>query len=155
MADQKLSNWASIAEIGSSLAVVVTLIFLIVGLQDNTNVTRASVYASSIDSLNDFESTILADPELSRIHLAYLRSDTVGLSPEETDRLTFIMAILFRIYEKAYYSERYDLIGEEEWGRFERMICINYARAETAGTAQTIRNLMTEEFMRYILTCAN
>ena len=153
--NQKLSDWASIAEILSSIAVVVTLVFLAVGIQDNTNVTRAAVYASSIDSLNEFESTILTDPELSRIYLAYLGSETAGLDPVDANRLTLIVAILFRTYEKAYYSERYDLIGEEEWGRFERMICINYARAETAGQEETIRNLMTEEFMRYILTCAN
>ncbi len=153
--NQRLSSWASIAEIGSSIAVVVTLIFLVVGIRENTSVTRASVYASSIDSLNEFESTILTDPELSRVYLAYLGSATASLDPADADRITLIVAILFRIYEKAYFTERYDLIGEEEWGRFERMICINYTRAETAGEAQTIRNLMTEEFMRYISACAN
>ncbi len=153
--NQKLSDWASIAEIGSGIAVVASLIFLIVGIQENTDVTRASLYASSIDSLNEFESTIVSDPELTRIYSAYLDGETAGFDPADANRLRLLMGTLFRSYEKAYFMERYNLIGEEEWGRFERMICINYARAETAGQAVTIRNLMTEEFMRYILACAN
>ena len=151
---QKLSSWASIAEIGSGIAVVVTLIFLIIGIQENTSVTRASVYASSLDSLNEFESTILTDPELSRIYVAYL-NNTGDLDSGDADRLNLIVAILFRIYEKAYYSEQYELMGEEEWGRFERLICVNYARAEAAGQAGIIRDLMTEDFMGFILKCAN
>ena len=39
---QKLSEWASIAEIVSGIAVVITLVFLIFGIRENTEVTRAA-----------------------------------------------------------------------------------------------------------------
>ena len=42
--NQKLADWASIAEIISGIAVVVTLIVLIVEVRDNTEVLRVSAY---------------------------------------------------------------------------------------------------------------
>ena len=52
---RQLSSWASGAEIISSIAVVVTLVFLVIGIRENTAITRASVYATSIEGINDYE----------------------------------------------------------------------------------------------------
>ena len=57
----KLEKWALIAEISSGIAVVFTLVILIFGIQDNTNATRGSVYATSIESLNALNRTIMAN----------------------------------------------------------------------------------------------
>ncbi len=42
--NQKLSDWASAAEIIASIAVVITLIILILGIRENTEVVRAGSY---------------------------------------------------------------------------------------------------------------
>ena len=61
--NQKLSDWASIAEIISGIAVVVTLIFLIAGIRENTAVLRGSSYSNTLESLNQLQASIMADSE--------------------------------------------------------------------------------------------
>ena len=161
--DQKLSNWASVAEIASSAAVVATLVILIFGIAENTSVTRASVYANTIDTLNQFEVAMLADPELSRIYrqfsrLLQLDDDDVGrITREDAERMVSMIHILFRNYEKAYYTRQYGLLGEEEWSRFQRAICLNLERMRTLdrGMAGFLNIVVTREFSSYVLaTCA-
>ena len=55
---QKLSDWASIAEIVSGIAVVVALVFLVVGIRENTEMARASMYERTFDSLNQWRMDI-------------------------------------------------------------------------------------------------
>lgn len=50
----KLSGWASIAEIISGTAVLITLVFLVFGIRENTEITRAAAYDRNIDSLNQW-----------------------------------------------------------------------------------------------------
>jgi hypothetical protein len=57
----KLSDWAGIAEIFSGIAVVVTLVFLIIGIRENTEVTRAATYADLLDGLNEYSMQVAAN----------------------------------------------------------------------------------------------
>jgi hypothetical protein len=68
---RSLMEWASIAEIVSCVAVIVTLVFLIQGIQENTDVT-ASSYERSIEGLIEFEGLTVQYPELSDIWFAYI-----------------------------------------------------------------------------------
>ena len=111
--NQKLSDWASIAEILSGIAVVVTLIVLIIGIRDNTDSVRASTYADSLDRLNDFQMDVLVDPDALRVWDAYTKSEASGLDGLDAQRLTIVVLTLFRTLENSYFAARYNLLGEE------------------------------------------
>ena len=70
---QRLSDWASYAEIASGIAVVVTLIILVIGIRENTEITRTAMYAGTLDQFNAFETAILLDSDLRQIYVRYLR----------------------------------------------------------------------------------
>ena len=65
--NQKLSNWASIAEIIAAIGVIVTLIFLIVGIRENTEITRVTAFDRNMESVNQWRLEMAKDPELARI----------------------------------------------------------------------------------------
>ena len=157
--NQKLSDWASIAEIVAGVAVIVTLVVLILGVRENTDVTRASVYANTIDSINELESNVLSDPELSRLWRAFItiRRDVDQITESDADRIVIMITILFRNYEKAYYTRQYGLLGEAEWARFERAICMNFERMQVLGRGfGGLEASVTDDFHAYILdTCAD
>ena len=136
----------------SGVAVVITLIFLIAGIRENTAIIRASMYANSFDSLIENRRERLRDPDLVRIYDAYLNQEVSTL--DELDRLRLREMVLntFQIFEKAYFSKRYDLLGDAEWQRFERRICVGHERINAAGMAETVSSRMTEEFMEYVAT---
>jgi hypothetical protein len=157
----KLSEWASLAEITSGLAVLVTLILLILGIQENTEVTRVSIYTDLIDSVNGLSSDMYRDPELSRIWSAFNNQNTASLEEAEENRLIPIVFNVLRNYEKAFISWRYGVIGEEEWNRFERAICNMYGNAQAfvkafQGPELTFETALTDEFRSYLTrSCSN
>ena len=147
----KLSDWAAIAEVVSGVAVVVTLIFLIVGIRENTEVTRATAYDRNIDSLTQLRTEVVRDPELARIWQAFQDESRDALSEIDMVRLRLIVNNVFNIYEKSYFSYRYGLLGESEWSRFFNQICLQIQHARTfPGLMQSLHAVNTEEFMQYI-----
>jgi hypothetical protein len=152
----KLSDWASIAEIASGVAVVITLVFLIVGIRENTDVVRASAYASSVDSLNEFTGNVFADPELARIWTTMFYGDITTLELADRRRLELMLNVTFRNYEKAYYSDQYGILGQSEWQRFTRQICNNFdrTRALVQWSEEALPVIVSEEFFDYMIsTC--
>ena len=151
----KLSDWADISQIVAGIAVVITLVFLIFEIRDNTSVTRAAVWERSADRLIDLRNQALSDPEIARLFQAFLDSDFEGITGVDATRQRQFVINMFQAFEQAYFAEQYDLLGPAEWRRFERQICAAYPRAQaSADISQTLPLLMTEEFMAFIAeTC--
>lgn len=147
-----LEKWASLAEIISGIAVVVTLIFLVVGIRENSDIMRASSFTSATDSLIELNRDIMADGELAEIFEAWAANDTSQLDPQQRARLNQMAVALFRIYEKAFLAERYGLLGPGEWRRFERTICLIYPRLRSDGLEAPVRTALTDEFVQFVDT---
>ena len=122
--NQKLSNWASIAEIISGIAVVVTLLFLVLEVRDNTNVMRATAFERNIQSFIDSRYLMAGDSELTRIAVEARGVGYRSLTPLEQDRARVFIQATYLSYEKAYFAERYGLLGEGEGERFTRQACL-------------------------------
>ncbi len=149
--NRKLSDWASTAEIVSGVAVVVTLIFLILGIRENTAVTRAAAFDRNIDSINQISIALAQDEELSRLFQYYQEEhlDIDELSNQEWFRVRAIVRSVLRIYETAYYSKKYGTLGSSEWSRFERQICRHRGRMDTARW-NDVESVLTDEFASYV-----
>jgi hypothetical protein len=153
--NQKLSEWANIAEIMSGIAVLVTLIFLIAGINENTDVVRSSAYDTNLQTLIDWRFSILQDPDSMRVFSAYFddRADIASFSPVDQTRLRLIFSALWIAYEKSYFAKGYGLLGGVEWERFLENLCGNYGRIR-AFWVQSISSFLTEEFKTYVVnTC--
>ena len=150
--NQKLSDWASIAEIVSGAAVVVTLVFLVSGIRDNAAVTRASMYDRNMDALISVRDRIASDPELARIWQIYGSQQSLDevLGPQRM-QLSLLIVNLFGVYEKAYFSRQYGVIGDSEWTRFAENICIQWERPP-ADIRETLLRTLTDEFAEHIAT---
>jgi len=100
----KLSDWASLAEVCSGVGVVITLIFLILGIRDNTDITRVSVYTDLVESISEWERDIYRDPELARLSGAFFGGQTSSLNELDQRRLRNMVQNLFRTYERAFVN---------------------------------------------------
>jgi hypothetical protein len=113
--NQKLTDWASVAEIISGIAVVITLIFLVQGIRENTAIVRVSVYEGLIQEINAWNHDRVRDPEVERIVSVLFSGDIEALDERDRSRLITFIQALFRTYERAYFSRQYGVIGEAEW----------------------------------------
>ena len=152
--NHKLSDWADIAQVLSGLAVVITLIFLVVEIRDGTNVTRASMYAGFTDGFVTNRNLRVQDPELNRI-VSLFTEEGAELGPDEVLRIAPFVQNIFQLYDAAYFSRRYQVIGESEWARFERNICANYGRSVRHGLDEALTGVVSEEFWDYVTTTCN
>lgn len=118
MNSDRIKNWAQIAEIVSSVAVVFTLVFLIFEIRGNTELIRANTFDRSIESLIYLRMQIATNTDSLDT-----MADHWGIDSTKLLRRQLIVVSLWSIYEKTYYSHQYGLIGAAEWERFETRIC--------------------------------
>jgi len=119
----KLEKWALIAEIAAGVGVLITLIFLVIGIRDNTNVTRAASYEDLMSDLNQVFLTVVDDPELSQLWARRGERNFESLSNGEFERLALLNRATWRIYDAAYYSFRNGSLGLAQWQRFAEVVC--------------------------------
>jgi hypothetical protein len=152
-----LSDLAHVAEIVASLAVVVTLVFLVVEVRQNTEITRVTAYDRTVEGLNTWRLTVASDPDLAERWQAYM-SNSAAQDPAADMRLQLLLNTLWAAYESAYYAWRYEILGSSEWTRFAFQICLRYESDGTPwsrpSSGQPIRDLLTDEFVGYVeATC--
>jgi hypothetical protein len=145
---EKLQEYALFAEIVSSLAVLLTLIFLVIELRENTEVTRSTAFGNITEQLNNFRLTVNSEELLSDVWRSYLSEDFENQTESERVRMGGIVIALLSIYEDAYYSYDYGIMGEREWSRFEPRICQHYGRLQRRNQLP-ILNGLTPAFQEY------
>lgn len=151
----KLSDWASVAEIFSGFAVVITLIFLIVGIRSNTEMTRLAVYSELVDDINSISSDVYRDADLSVIWAAFNDGETAGMDARNQARLIQVFNSWMRNAEKAYYGKKSGVLGEREWERLASAICYQYGQAVAFSRANDRPRILefrflTEEFASFV-----
>jgi hypothetical protein len=145
----KLSDWASVAEILSGIAVFVTLVFLLFGIRDNTEATRAATFAGTIDSLNEWRYWLASDDELREVWRIYTEGRYDELSPEQQYQISWAQGIIWFIYEKTYFADQYGQLGDLEWERTAQSVCRTYERMRETDLLDVIPT-STSEFIEYV-----
>ena len=111
-----------VAELASALAVVITLLFLVVGMRENTNAIQAQTFQELMRDINSWRGSIRED---EREGLLYKLVDQ-GVDGFDANELVYIRLSflqLWGIYEAAYFANERGVLGPEEWKRFEFMMC--------------------------------
>jgi hypothetical protein len=122
-----LNKWLTLA---ANVGVVAGLVFLVVEVQQNTNIARSSAYRESTQDMADWRALIASNPELTYIWDAYLRGRADSLDELESARLRQLLANAFGSYENAYYAYQLGIMGQSEWVRFENSACRNMGRID-------------------------
>ena len=122
----ELSKWASIAEIIASIAVVVSVFFIVVELRSNTNAIQAQTYQAITAELNEWRLLNLEDTNAGRT--GFREAQVTEATLQDFQRWRNNRLILWANYESAYFAQQRGILGEEEWVRFDIAICRAYAR---------------------------
>ena len=146
----KLKQWASVAEIASAIAVVVTLVILIMEIRESNEVARADAYSELVRDLNSQAIAVAQDDRLNRIWQLYHSGEAATLSDEDSARLAVLLRTTFRTYETAYYRMLYGTLGEAEWARFEEGSCYHRERQTEQLWDLAVISSVTSEFGVYL-----
>jgi hypothetical protein len=127
--------------------VIVTLIFLIAGIRENTEITRAAAFDRNMESINQWRVELAKDPEMTGIWLS--QGTPEKLNEVDQFRLIMLHGSLWGIYEKSYYAQEYGVLGPSEWSRFQIQMCARKADMRAEDWANLASNTLTERFAGY------
>jgi hypothetical protein len=118
-------KWSGIAEIVSSVAIVVTLIYLTIQTEQNATAIVASSRNTVIESDLALISDLLAYPEIN--HAVY----KPRLTPDEMSRLENWLIGMARSREHQWFQFRDGLLDEQLWDAFLSGLTLNVSYPRT------------------------
>ncbi len=109
-------NWtkaSSIAEILSSVAILITLVYLVVEIQQNAEATQADTRQAMLASDQQFLELYVDSPELNL--LQYKEE----LSDDERIRLSFLLNTFVRMRENNWLQYRNGVLDDVTWRAYQ------------------------------------
>ena len=120
MAKFSLSDWAKVAEIGAATGVIISLIFVGLEIQNNTNATEAATRESMLQVGMDFLSLSIDSSVLARANAK--RRHGEELSPLEVNQLEREQYINFIGFAHSYYQYQQGFLDSDAWMRRKNLI---------------------------------
>jgi hypothetical protein len=132
MPRRSLSDWASIAEITSAIAVVASLVYVGYELRQNTNAVHSSTQQSMLELIHGLDAW-LQDSEFADVVLRG-RERYGDLSANERLRFDTFTRNYLNLWETAYYNNRAGLMDDDLWLAWNA----SFLRARDAGVWRVI-----------------
>ncbi len=111
----KIKKIASIAEIISAVAVVVSLLYVGYEVRQNTAAVRSTAYQSIHDAEDLFWSTLGSDTELSALWDIGLTGGVSALSPGQQSQFRMAARRLIYLFQNVHYQRRKGVVDDELW----------------------------------------
>ncbi len=121
-------NWtkaSSVAEILSSVAILITLVYLVVEIQQNAEATQADTRQAVLDSDQQFLELYVDSPELNL--LQYKEE----LSDDERIRLSFLLNTFVRMRENNWLQYRNGVLDDVTWRAYQLALVASLSAPQT------------------------
>lgn len=109
-----LSEWANIGEVVGMVAVVISLAFVVISLDQNTAAIHGSTENVLFERHADLANQFMLDPSLAGI-LVKMRSDDPRLTEIEAVRWEKYQLNLLDIWALAFNRHQRDLLAPDQW----------------------------------------
>ena len=111
---EKLQRWGVIAEIAAAIAVVLSIIYLGLGVRANTSAVQSQIGQGILELTNEANFQIAGDAQLADL---FLRAEEDLDKITDADRLQFSRFISseLNIWEHAFYSYDNGTMNEKVW----------------------------------------
>ena len=130
MAKFGLADWANVAEICAATGVIISLIFVGLQLQSNTEATEAAT-REAINQKDMEYLSLRLDSSVLATATAKLDNGEV-LSTLEDSQLVHQEYVNFIAFEHSYYQYRKGILEPEEWLRHENIVRLQIERSRHA-----------------------
>ena len=100
--NQKLSDWASIAEIAGAVAIVISLIYVGIQVNDSTRAVRSATASDAAALTLSWYVEVASDTERGGVFYDAI-TDFESLTPKETFQFLMIFHSAMLAFQNAYY----------------------------------------------------
>ena len=149
MAKFGLADWANVAEICAATGVIISLIFVGLQLQSNTEATEAAT-REAINQKDMEYLSLRLDSSVLATATAKLDNGEV-LSTLEDSQLVHQEYVNFISFEHSFYQYRKGILEPEEWLRHENIVRLQIERSRHAQKMwERKRNTFTTQFQELV-----
>lgn len=127
MAKRSLHDWSAVAEILSSIAVLATLVFFVVEIQQTNDAVRANTYQGMAAMTVDFNAQFFENPEVAQF-IARTASEDYELSPDEAIRLRAMISASYRMMNNIWFQYEVGTITRAQMESLLYPAVLNYKR---------------------------
>ncbi len=155
MSKLRLTDWADVFGILSAAAVVASLYYVAVELDDNTATHKARNQRELINALQQLEYGWVQDADLARI--VYRASEGQPLEPVERYRVESLVYLYLNNWEQALHDYTHGVMEEEIWTALDRWMIAkareDYFRrvVEAASSSGTYSELFEQHLRDVVL----
>ena len=110
----KLSDWANIAEIIGGVAIIASLIFVGMQIEENSRAVRSNTFQSITETDMNWLENLVEDPDLA-IAWNKMLIDHTQLTDIEWARLDWVITMLMRNFENIYEQYLAGTLPESRW----------------------------------------
>ncbi len=132
----RLQKLVDISQVLGMIAVVMSLIFIGVEINQNTKATRASIRQSIATNDITYLTSMMNSAVIAEANGKIL--DSIPLTSSETEQLIWQQYINFLIFETAYYNYVNGFVDPELWNRYQ-VIIVELLTNSPAGQAAYFR----------------
>jgi len=152
MTNEGLSKWAAIAEIVSGIAVVISLLFILQELNNNTNAVQSATLQAAMDTSNAYLLMLIENPELLQLNEKGRQSYT-SLTPEELMTYTMLTRNQWVRFQTNYSQWKRGVLDDEDWYFYEKIYC-NVSSDEGFVLSWPLhRDFLRPDFVEYVESC--
>ena len=127
MFKRNLQEWSAIAEILSSIAVLATLVFFVVEIQQTNDAVRANTYQGMAAMTVDFNAQFFENPEVAKF-IAKTAAEDYELSADEAIRLRAMISASYRMMNNIWFQYEVGTITKEQMESLLYPSVLNFKR---------------------------
>jgi len=143
-----LSDWGSLAEIVATVAVVISLIFVVISLERNTAVMQASndnfIYELQFARSRD----IVSSPGMASIYVRHRNGEE--LSAEEQERFYWDKMQELSTWELAFNRHRDGLFSTSQWKGWDGYFKSSFIDQFSSDSWAEVRDFYAEDFQSHV-----
>lgn len=143
----EISDWASIAEIIGTVAVIVSLVFVGLQIRANAVATQSATYQDSVGHEIDILLAIAATPESATNHTKFLM-DPSALDEGAHEQAQWTFMATMRLWENMYHQWQAGTLSHGGWAAREPLVR-ELLRSPPADDALQYA-LFSGQFMEYV-----
>jgi hypothetical protein len=122
-----LQKWSAIAEILSSVAVLATLVFFVVEINQPNDAVRANTYQGMAAMTVEFNAQFFENPEVSEF-IAMTASEDYELTKAEAIRLRAMISASYRLMNNTWFQYKVGTISEPQMESLLYPAVLNFRR---------------------------
>ncbi len=146
-----IQELGSVGEFLSSIAVLVSVVYLAVQIRHGTEAARTSTYLSIVANFGALNRAMASTPDLSLLYVNAMENFD-SLQADEKARVSQLNFAVFHYFENMYYQHQKGYLEQEVWQGWKRLMLTYHSRVGFQSWWAMRSDVFSKSFVDFLRT---